>query len=297
MLWEVLIRPLKDQPDREAGRVLQETQSFQAASIHELQSGRSFLIQTDSDQQAVSRTAAALLVDPVVETMSVQRVTSGQVAVFEGIEQAVVSAIKKQIGEASQIEFAINRETGNPTLTVNGQHVSRDEIGVLLGRAAAQTASQVIREQMQAIKEGNLPKRVAGRGDTNGSDRATGANALRMPAEEGQRLINVLFKPGVTDNVAQSTKAALVDLGLPVEAVSTCRKYWVNADAARSDLDKLARRALANDAIEQVDLGPAGDLENLSLGSAYRFKRVTVPIRGMDDAALAELSRDGAALS
>ncbi len=292
MLWEVLIRPFEDQPDREAGRVLQEAQSFQAASIRELRSGHSFLIQTASDQQAVSRAAAALLVDPLVETMAVHRVASGADAVFEGMEQAVVSAIKKQVGEASQIEFAINRETGNPTLTVNGQHVSRDEIGVLLGRAAAQTASEVIREQLQAIKEGNLPKRAAGRGDTNGRDRATGANALRMPAEEGRRLINVLFKPGVTDNVGQSTKAALIDLGLPVEEVATCRKYWVNADAVETDLQKLARPGAGERRDRARRLGPAAS-GKLSLGSAYQFELVTVPIRGMDDAELTDLSRTG----
>src|SRR5262249_47801964 len=38
-------------------------------------------------------------------------------------------------------------------------------------------------------------------------------------------LLNVLFKPGVTDNVADSVKAALVDLGYSVTAVRTCQKY------------------------------------------------------------------------
>ena len=33
-------------------------------------------------------------------------------------------------------------------------------------------------------------------------------------------LFNVLFKPGVTDNVALSTKAALVDLTVPVSAAA-----------------------------------------------------------------------------
>ncbi len=90
----------------------------------------------------------------------------------------------------------------------------------------------------------------------------------------------------------RAPRAALVDLGLAVEAVSTCRKYWVNSTAARTDLEKLARRALANDAIEQVHWGPLA-MESLSLGSVYRFKRVTVPIRGMDDSHLADLSRTG----
>jgi phosphoribosylformylglycinamidine synthase II len=200
MLWEVVIRPTEDQPDREAERVLQEAQSFQAASIHDLQSARSFLIQTGADlgagdQRAVERAAARLLVDSVVETWEVRPVSA------------------------------------------NGQH---------------------------------------------GSDTAS----------ERLRAINVLFKPGVTDNVGQSTKAALIDLGLTVDEVATCRKYWVNADAAESDLHKLADRVLANEAIEHVVWGPL-HLEKLSLGNAYRFELVTVPIRGMSDAELTELSRGG----
>ncbi len=195
MLWEVVIRPAEDQPDREAERVLQEAQSFQAASIRELDSARSFLIQTSADQRAVERAAAALLVDPVVETWEVRPVSAN-------------------------------------------------------GRAAA------------------------------------------PPAVARGQAINVLFKPGVTDNVGQSAQAALRDLGLSVEAVATCRKYWVNADAAEADLEKLSRRVLANDAIEQVVRGPLF-LERLSLGSTYRFERTTIPIRGMSDSELTEQSRRG----
>lgn len=195
MLWEVEIRPAKDQADREAQRVLHEARHLPAASIEDVASGRSFLIQTDRAQHDVEQAATRLLIDPLVETMSVRQVT------------------------------------GSPPV-----------------------------ENRSAVN--------------------------------GRRLINVLFKPGVTDNVAQSTKAALAELGLAVDAVSTCRKYWVNSGAERSDLEKLARRVLANDAIEQVVWGPLA-MDSLSLGSAYRFQRVTVPIRAMDDAQLADLSRRG----
>ena len=42
---------------------------------------------------------------------------------------------------------------------------------------------------------------------------------------------------------------------------------------------------LANDAIEQVIVGPL-TFERLEVGSPYEFRLVTVPIRTMDDAAL-----------
>jgi phosphoribosylformylglycinamidine synthase II len=194
MLWEFEIRPAKDQVDREAERVLQEARNLPADSINEILSARSFLIQTDRPPHEIETAATKLLIDPVVETMSVREVT---------------------------------------------------------------------------------------RTTTTGFD---------AHAENGRRLISVLFKPGVTDNVAQSTKAALADLGVTVDAVSTCRKYWINQRAEKSDVDKLARRVLANDAIEQVVWGALA-LEGLSLGSEYRFDHVTVPIRAMDDSQLAELSR------
>ncbi len=106
------------------------------------------------------------------------------------------------------------------------------------------------------------------------------------------KLLNVLYKPGVTDNVAASTKAALKDLGLQAEAVVTCRKYWVNADAAEDDLARLALKILSNDAIEQVVYGPL-EMESISLGSRYEFELVTVPICEMNDQQLMELSRAG----
>jgi phosphoribosylformylglycinamidine (FGAM) synthase PurS component len=196
MLWEVEIRPATYEADREAERVLQEARNLPAASIDHIASARSFLIQTDGTHQEVERAATLLLIDPVVETMSVG-----------------------QISRSATVERSPE--------TVGGGH-----------------------------------------------------------------LINVLFKAGVTDNVAQSTKSALADLGIDVEAVSTCRKYWVNQEAERSDLEKLARRILANDAIEQVIWGPLA-LDHVSLGSAYRFQLMTVPIRAMNDSQLAELTRKG----
>ena len=174
-LWEVEIRPSKDQVDREAERVLHEASALPAASIAEIASARSFLIQSERSLREIETAATKLLLDPVVETMTVHEVSP--------------SAHKE-----------------------SGPH-----------------------------------------------------------AVNGSRLINVLFKSGVTDNVAQSTKVALSELGLPVDAVATCRKYWVNKGAERTDLEKLARRVLANDAIEQVIWGPIA-LDSISLGNAYQFR-------------------------
>lgn len=70
--------------------------------------------------------------------------------VFEGIEQAIISAARKHFGEESEIVVDIDRESGNPSVNVDGNDLEPDEIGDLLGRIAAQTAKQVM---IQKIRE------------------------------------------------------------------------------------------------------------------------------------------------
>jgi len=105
------------------------------------------------------------------------------------------------------------------------------------------------------------------------------------------RLIHVLPKPGVMDPVAQSAIAAIGDLGLRIEAVRTLKKYWIGR-LPDDRLEVLCSKVLANDAIEQVIIGPLC-FERLEVGSPYTFRLVSVPIRAMDDAALERLSREG----
>ena len=105
-------------------------------------------------------------------------------------------------------------------------------------------------------------------------------------------LFNVLYKPGVTDNVALSTKAALTDLTVPVSAVATCRKYWLNDGANADEVQRLIKRVLANDAIEHVIAGPL-QMASIAVGNEYKFKLTTIAIRDMDDDRLTRLSREG----
>jgi len=112
------------------------------------------------------------------------------------------------------------------------------------------------------------------------------------PGHNSKSPLNVLYKPGVTDNVADSIKAALLERGVSVTAVRTCQKYWFNDDADPAELNRIATKVLANDAIQQVVWGPL-HLANLAVGSNYTFRLLTIPIRGMDDDQLTCLSREG----
>lgn len=191
MLWEIEIRPLPSEIDREAARVQSSCQSMRLSSINEIRAAKSFLIQGDLDQAQIERAARTFLVDTVVETYAVHP----------------------------------------------------------------------------------LSKTTA-------------------PSAADANLLNVMFKPGVTDNIAYSTQRALVDLGYAVEAVSTCRKYWVNAGASEPDLKLLGSKILSNDAIEHVTRGSLA-IGNLSIGREYQFQLQKVAIRELSDEQLQQLSKTG----
>ena len=120
----------------------------------------------------------------------------------------------------------------------------------------------------------------------------TGQDVLNEPPGKQNRLVNVLPKPGVMDPVAASTLSAANDFGIDVSAVRTMRKYWLDESVSDQSLDSICKRALSNDSIEQVVVGPL-EMDQLDVGAPYEFELVTVPIRDLDDAGLESLSKDG----
>ena len=102
----------------------------------------------------------------------------------------------------------------------------------------------------------------------------------------------VLLKPGVMDPVALTVLDAVQMLGVPVSAVRTFRRYYGPPELPSLDRDVLFRKVLANDAIEQIVVGPV-KADHLAFGSPYSFKLVTVPIAHLDDAGLIKASKDG----
>jgi phosphoribosylformylglycinamidine synthase len=111
------------------------------------------------------------------------------------------------------------------------------------------------------------------------------------PGEDGEgTVVHVLPKPGVTDPEAESARAILRDLGFAVENVRTIRTYRL--EGPEDAVPRLISRVLANDAVEQAVVGPL-PFDRLGQGHPYQFRRIDVPIRGMDDAALVDLSRSG----
>lgn len=105
------------------------------------------------------------------------------------------------------------------------------------------------------------------------------------------QLVHVLPKPGVMDPVALSTLQALQDMSLPVEQVTTLRKYWLS-DVGPAELDRLCQKLLSNDSIERVVTGPL-HLDKIDVGANYAFELLHVAIRDLNDQQLMQLSKQG----
>jgi phosphoribosylformylglycinamidine synthase II len=151
--------------------------------------------------------------------------------------------------------------------------------------------SQLGRIARELLVDGVVERSVIAQvGDGQLSD-PSGACASNDAKARNWQVVHVLPKPGVMDPVAQSALAAITDLEISVDAVRTLRKLWV-ADLSADQLQRLCKNVLANDAIEQVVVGPL-TFDRLEPGSSYRFALVTVPLGSLDDDGLMRLSREG----
>lgn len=108
--------------------------------------------------------------------------------------------------------------------------------------------------------------------------------------KSGESLVCVFPKPGVTDPVAESTKLAIHDFGMKVDAVCTLRKYWLSSIDEKQQ-QFLTDKRLANGSIEQVVYGPI-QMERIQLGQPYKFKLETIKFLDLNDEQLLSLSRE-----
>ncbi|MSR32231.1 MAG: phosphoribosylformylglycinamidine synthase subunit PurL [Gemmataceae bacterium] len=100
----------------------------------------------------------------------------------------------------------------------------------------------------------------------------------------------VLLNPGVMDPAALSILAAAKDLGIPLDAVRSFRRYF-GPPCSQEDKTLLFRKVLANEAIEMVVEGPVRE-DHLSRGKPYTFHKLEVKLLELADNDLNQLSRD-----
>ena len=157
-------------------------------------------------------------------------------------------------------------------------------------RAFLLEGAHLTTEQAQLIASDLLTDRVVEQAVVAPSGDAALTESPRWLTGEAV-LVHVLPKPGVMDPVALSTQQAIADLGVEPPLVRTCHKYWITG-LSEDKVSELASRLLANDAIEQVVVGPLA-VDHLDIGRPYEFSLQTVELDSLDDEGLMRLSREG----
>ena len=108
---------------------------------------------------------------------------------------------------------------------------------------------------------------------------------------DGEVVVYVLPKPGVTDPEAETALRQLRSLGFGVQALRTVRSWRLRGLTA-DQVTRLATRLLGNDAIEQVIYNHLV-IPTLQSDQTCPFELNTIPLAAADDAALQAISRDG----
>ncbi|MBA3684759.1 MAG: phosphoribosylformylglycinamidine synthase subunit PurL [Planctomycetes bacterium] len=112
------------------------------------------------------------------------------------------------------------------------------------------------------------------------------------PVAEGRRIIEVQRKTGVMDPVEASIVKGAADLGIRLGGVRVGTRVEV-VGAGDDDLQRLAWKCLANQAIEEVAIDPSESVRLRLPGGDVRHPRTEIDLAGLDDAGLIALSRDG----
>jgi phosphoribosylformylglycinamidine synthase len=102
-------------------------------------------------------------------------------------------------------------------------------------------------------------------------------------------VIEVAFRPGVTDVPARELARGMVEIGLPACEVATAKRYEVQGNLSEADLRKLARGLLCNETVEHYSLGPIHPQFGQAAAASDRVE--TIPLSGLADDALAQVSR------
>lgn len=105
-------------------------------------------------------------------------------------------------------------------------------------------------------------------------------------------IVEVHYKPGVMDPVAQSTRDAILEMTGQAVQVRTGVRYDMHGSGAPpEDVKRFAQAVLANTVIQDIYHEPYHP-ESFPAGSPYHMQLTHVPIRDLDDDALAKMSRD-----
>lgn len=106
-----------------------------------------------------------------------------------------------------------------------------------------------------------------------------------------EKVIEVVYRPGVTDNIARQLLSAASSIGLEaLHKVAIGKRYVFRGDLAEADLHLIASKYLVNDTIQTYSLGPVQSFFRVNTSQTPPVE--TVPIRSLDGQKLDSLSRE-----
>jgi phosphoribosylformylglycinamidine synthase len=112
-----------------------------------------------------------------------------------------------------------------------------------------------------------------------------------LPADLPANLhvVEVAYRPGVTDIPARELLRGMVEIGLPACAVATGTRYELSGDLTDDELRRLARGLLCNGTVQHYSLGPIAVHFGEEAAAADRVESVS--LAGLGDDELLALSK------
>ncbi len=121
-------------------------------------------------------------------------------------------------------------------------------------------------------------------------DRAPAAWAVHAAsADPATHVVEVAYRPGVTDVAARELARGMAEIGLPAGEVATGTRYELSGDLSEDDLRRLARGLLCNGTVQHYSLGPIA--VHFGMEAAAADSVATVPLRILADEELLALSK------
>ena len=113
------------------------------------------------------------------------------------------------------------------------------------------------------------------------------AHSVHTPSP--YQVIEVAYRPGVTDVAARELARGMVEIGLPACEVATGTRYELTGDLGDDDLRRLARGLLCNSTVQHFSLGPIAVHFGQDAAAADRVE--TVALRHLGSEELLALSK------
>ena len=123
-----------------------------------------------------------------------------------------------------------------------------------------------------------------------GPDRAIPEDRAFLSVGRWAHKVTVMKRPGVMDPVEASAAQALGDLGIPGAPIRTACRFYFRDPLLAEARAAMGTKALSNPAIEEVFWDDAPLSAPFAPGREYRFSRVEIPLEGLGDEALVQLS-------